>query len=388
MIAYFDCFSGISGDMTLGALMDLGVPIEWLKENLFNLPLNGFDLSVRTVHRHGVHAKYAQVEVLEDPHSRHYSDIIALINNSPLNASVKERSLDIFDRIASAESHIHGCSKDTVHFHEVGGIDAIVDIVGTALCIDYLKIDRVISSQIPLGKGFVSCQHGKLPVPAPATVEILKGIPVYGTDIPHELVTPTGAAIITSLAEGFEPIPGIKIDAVGYGAGSRDLKERPNLLRVMIGKIGELQNELQSDRLLIIETCIDDMNPEVFGFLMDRLFEDGALDVYWIPVYMKKNRPGTLVQVLCHTDQKEAIVNRIFMETTSIGVRYYEALRNILSREQVEIETRFGPVSVKKIKDPDGRYRMVPEYEECKRIALERGLSFRSVYDTISKEAG
>ncbi len=387
MIAYFDCFSGISGDMTLGALIDLGVPTDWLKDNLLKLPLNGFDLSVSTVHRHGVRAKYAQVEVLEHHHSRHYSDIIALINNSPLNTSVKERSLDIFDRIASAESHIHGCSKDTVHFHEVGGIDAIVDIVGTALCIDYLKIDRVISSQIPLGKGFVSCQHGKLPVPAPATVEILKGIPVYGTDIPHELVTPTGAAIITSLADGFEPIPGIKIDAVGYGAGTRDLEQRPNLLRIMIGKTGGLQQGVQNDRLLIVETCIDDMNPEVFGFLMERLFEDGALDVYWIPVFMKKNRPGTMVQVLCRMDQKETIVNRIFTETTSIGVRYYEAFRSILSREQVEIETAFGPVTVKKVKNPDGSIRVAPEYEACKRIALEKNLPLRSVYERISKEA-
>ena len=387
MIAYFDCFSGISGDMTLGALIDLGVPTDWLKDNLLQLPLNGFDLSVSTVHRHGVHAKYARVEVLEHDHSRHYSDIISLVNNSSLPVSVKERSLDIFDRIASAESHIHGCSKENVHFHEVGAIDAIVDIVGTALCIDYLKIDRVISSQIPIGKGFVSCQHGKLPVPAPATVEILKGIPVYGTDIPHELVTPTGAAIITSLAEGFEPIPEIKIDSVGYGAGTRDLEQRPNLLRIMIGKTGGLQRGVQNDRLLIVETCIDDMNPEIFGFLMERLFEDGALDVYWIPVFMKKNRPGTMVQVLCRMDQKETIANRIFTETTSIGVRYYEAFRSILSREQVEIETAFGPVAIKKVKNPDGSIRVVPEYEACKRIALEKNLPLRSVYERISKEA-
>ena len=185
MIAYFDCFSGISGDMTLGALIDLGVPTYWLKDNLLKLPLNGFDLSVSTVHRHGVHGKFVEVETLEQETSRHYSDIITLINNSSLPDSVKERSLDIFDRIASAESHIHGCPKESVHFHEVGAVDAIVDIVGTALCVDYLRIEHVISSHIPLGKGFVSCQHGKLPVPAPATIEILKGIPVYGTDRPR-----------------------------------------------------------------------------------------------------------------------------------------------------------------------------------------------------------
>ena len=387
MIAYFDCFSGISGDMTLGAFIDLGVPINWLKDNLSNLPLNGFDLSVSTVHRHGVHGKFVEVDTLEQDTSRHYSDIITLVNNSSLPDSVKERSLDIFDRIATAESHIHGCSKDSVHFHEVGAVDAIVDIVGTALCVDYLKIDRVLSSKIPLGKGFVSCQHGKLPVPAPATIEILKGIPVYGADIPHELVTPTGAAIITSLAEDFESIPGMEVEAVGYGAGTRDLEQRPNLLRIMIGKTEGVQRDVQNDRLLIVETCIDDMNPEVFGFLMERLFEDGALDVYWIPVFMKKNRPGTMVQVLCRMDQKETIANRIFTETTSIGVRYYEAFRSILSREQVEIETAFGPVAVKKVKNPDGSIRVVPEYEACKRIALEKNLPLRSVYERISKEA-
>ena len=210
---------------------------------------------------------------------------------------------------------------------------------------------------------------------------------MYGTDIPHELVTPTGAAIIKALADRFESIPAIAVEKVGYGAGSRDLEQRPNLLRILLGKPVESQKGVQSDRLLIVETCIDDMNPEVFGFLMDRLFEDGALDVYWIPVFMKKNRPGTMVQVLCHTDRKEAIVSRIFRETTSIGVRYYEAFRNILSREKVEIETTFGSVMVKKVNHPNGSIRIVPEYEECKRIALEKSLPLKSVYERITKEA-
>lgn len=387
MIAYFDCFSGISGDMTLGAFIDLGVPTDWLKDNLGKLLLTGFDLTVRTVHRHGVHAKSVSVDVIEQDHSRHYSDIIKLIDNSALSNSIKERSLDIFDRIAAAESHIHGCPKESVHFHEVGAVDAIVDIVGTALCVDYLRIDRIISSHIPLGKGFVSCQHGKLPVPAPATVEILRGIPVYGSDIPYELVTPTGAAIISSLADAFEPIPGMEIEGVGYGAGSRDLEQRPNLLRIMIGQAKGDETGVQNDQLLIIETCIDDMNPEFFGFLMERLFEDGALDVYWIPVFMKKNRPGTMVQVLCRMYQKEAIANRILTETTSIGVRYYEVVRSILSREPAEIETVFGAVAVKKVENPDGSIRVVPEYEVCRRIALEKNLPLRTVYERISRGA-
>lgn len=387
MIAYFDCFSGISGDMTLGALIDLGVPPEWLKETLIDLPLSGFDISVDIVHRHGVHAKHARVAVLEHDHPRHYSDIVALIEQSQLTHSIKERSLDIFDRIATAESHIHGCAKESVHFHEVGAVDAIVDIVGTALCVDYLKIDHVVSSHIPLGKGFVSCQHGKLPVPAPATVEILKGVPVYGADIPHELVTPTGAAIVSSLADRFEPIPEMEIEAIGYGAGTRDLEQRPNLLRVLMGRNGDYEQIIENDRLLIIETCIDDMNPEVFGFLMEQLFEDGVLDVYWIPVFMKKNRPGTMVQVLCRLDQKEMVCNRIFKETTTIGIRYYEAARSILRRKQAEIDTTFGTVAVKKVTHPDGSIRLVPEYEACKRIAKEKNLPLRAVYEQISKEA-
>ncbi len=386
MQAYFDCFSGISGDMTLGACIDLGVPPDWLKDSLVTLPLTDFDLTASSVTRHGISATHARVETSEHHHHRHFSDIVTLIENSPLSDRVKKDSIRIFDTIATAESGIHGCDKATVHFHEVGGIDAIVDIVGTALCMEYLGIDTIIASKIPLGSGFVNCQHGTLPVPAPATASILKGVPVYGTEIPHELVTPTGAGIVTTLAESFEPLPDMIVENIGYGAGTRELELRPNLLRIFTGTVSDASITLHSDRTVMVEASIDDMNPEIYGFLMDRLFADGALDVYWIPIYMKKNRPGTMIQVLCPVHLKETVVERILTETTTLGVRYYAMDRRMLPREEIRVQTRFGEVDVKKVRDPHQSIRWVPEFEACKTIALDQGLPLREVYDTILKE--
>ena len=389
MIAYFDCFSGISGDMTLGAFIDLGVPVKWLKENLDRIPLAGFHVSVDTVIRNGITAKSVQVRVENDKKSRDYAQIRSLINNSPLSRNVKQISHDIFERIADAEADIHGCPRDNVHFHEVGGIDAIVDIVGAALCINYLGIKKVVSSSIPLGKGFVTCAHGTLPVPAPATIEILKGVPVYGTKIPYELVTPTGAAIIVTLAESYGEMPDMIIEKTGYGAGKRDIESIPNLLRVMTGTESCRESGHRSahhkDTIVVLETCIDDMNPEVFGFLMDRLFEEGALDVYWIPIFMKKNRPGTMVQVLCRRNRKDVLINCILSETSSLGVRYYDAKRCMLPREPVIMKTAYGEIQVKRIVEASGGVRIVPEYEVCRKIALEKNLPIRTVYDTIIK---
>jgi len=388
MIAYFDCFSGISGDMTLGAFVDLGVPVPWLKSTLSTIPLDGFDISTASIRRMGIHATQVTVAAGEERASRNYDDIKSLIGNAPLSDRVKETSLAVFEKIAVAEAGIHRRRVDEIHFHEVGGIDAIVDIVGAALCVEYLGIETIGASRIPLGKGFVSCRHGTLPVPAPATLEILKGVPVYGTETSSELVTPTGAAIITCLADSFQEMPAMLVDAIGYGAGQRDLENIPNLLRIVTGTATDSAVGHQQDRIILVETSIDDMNPELFGFVMDRLFDDGALDVYWIPIYMKKNRPGTMVQVLCPEEKREAIINTLLAETTSIGVRYYDAHRRILSRELRDIQTTFGTVQVKCITYPDGRIRMVPEYEVCKRIALKEGLPIQSVYDTISREAG
>ena len=391
MLAYFDCFSGISGDMTLGALLDLGVPLEWLKEQLHRVPLADFDILVSPVQRHGIHAASVQVEIQDSKTSRHYSDIRDLIENSPLSDSVKSTSLAIFKRLAEAEARIHHRPVDHVHFHEVGGVDAIVDIVGTALGLDYLGIKKIVASPVPLGKGFVACSHGNLPLPAPATLGILEGVPVYGTDIPYELVTPTGAAIIRSLAQRFEPLPQMVIARIGYGAGQHDFEDRPNLLRVLLGAESEsavdLDGKLSEDQITIVETCIDDMNPELFGYLMERLFEDGALDVYWIPVYMKKNRPGTMLQVLCKIDRRETLIHRILIETTTLGVRYYPSRRRLLKRESVEVKTSYGVIAVKRIKDPQGNVRNIPEYEECRKIAIKKNIPLRVVYDTITSEA-
>ena len=387
MLAYFDCFCGISGDMTLGAFIDIGVPLSWLKDSLEKLPLKDFDISVESIFRSGIKAQSVNVLTKDNLKSRHYSEIKDLVQNSSLSQKVKQKSLEIFERLATAESEIHGQPKEKVHFHETGGIDAIVDIAGTALCLEYLGIEKVIASKIPLGTGFVSCQHGTLPVPAPATISILKGVPVYGTEIPHELVTPTGAAIITSLADSFENIPDMIVEKTGYGAGKRDLKTIPNLLRIIIGTPANHMSDYQQDRISIVETCIDDMNPEFFGFLMERLFEEGAIDVYLIPVFMKKNRPGTMMQVLCMENRKKSIINRILSETTSLGVRYYDVQRAKLVRKQINVKTTYGIIKAKEIQQSNGSFRIVPEYEVCKKIALEKNIPLRIVYDTIAKEA-
>ena len=386
MLAYFDCFCGISGDMTLGAFIDIGVPLSWLKDSLTKIPLKDFDLSAESISRSGIKAQRVHVITKNTSRSRHYAEIKDLVKNSPLPKKVKEKSLEIFERLAIAEAEIHGQPKEKVHFHELGGIDAIVDIVGTALCLEYLCIEKVVASKIPLGNGFVSCRHGTLPVPAPATLSILKGTPVYGTEIPYELVTPTGAAIITSLADSFGNIPDMIVEKTGYGAGKRELKTIPNLLRIIIGTSANHMSDYQKDRISVVETCIDDMNPEFFGFVMDRLFDEGALDVYLIPVVMKKNRPGTMLQVLCMEDRKKSIINRILSETTSLGVRYYDVQRTKLVRENITIKTSYGNIQVKRVKDPSGSVRLVPEYEVCKKIALEKEIPLKTVYDTIIKE--
>lgn len=387
MLAYFDCFSGISGNMTLGALLDLGVPLKWLDKNLAGVPLQGFEIKVSAVYRSGIRANQVEILVDEKQPERNFSAIKTIIEKSRLPDSVKTTSVDMFTRLAEAEAEIHGCAPEEVHFHEVGGVDAMVDIIGTALGIEYLGIERVVGSKVPLGKGFVTCRHGKLPLPAPATVALLKNAPVYGTDIEHELVTPTGAAILTGLARSFGPLPEMQIEHIGYGAGTHELESRPNLLRVMIGQPVALDENIsentQTDRIWIVEAGIDDMNPEMFGFVMDRLFDDGALDVCWIPLHMKKNRPGTMIQVLCHAQDRDTLVRRLLSETTSLGVRYYEARRQLLVRDQVTIESAFGKIAVKRIKDQAGNIRLVPEYEICKKIALEKDLPLRVIYDRI-----
>jgi len=383
-IAYFDCFAGISGDMILGALIHLGVPGDFIEENIRNMPLEAFHLEISTAARMGVYGQKVKVMVEDrDKHARNYQDIRYLIDNSFLPDTVKGLSLKIFGRLAEVEASIHNCPKEHVHFHELGGVDAIVDIVGAALGVEWLGIGKISASEIPVGKGFVSCQHGRLPVPAPATLALLEGVPVYGTGVSNELVTPTGAAILTTLCQDFGPMPKMLIRQVGYGVGGRDLKEMPNLLRVVLG---EPHFACEADCVTVLETNIDDMNPEIFGFVMERLFEDGALDVVLIPVFMKKNRPGTMVQVICKETDRETVVRRILSETTATGVRHYRTERSKLPRKVKEATTSYGKVRVKEVSGPTGRISVVPEYEDCKKIALEKNVPLKVVYKTIVKE--
>ena len=372
--------------MTLGALVHLGVPTDWLRMHLEALPLEGFDFVARNVTRNGIGAVKVDVQSFEKQPHRHLSDIVTLIEKSPLPNSVKDNSLAIFDRIAVAEARIHGCDKESVHFHEVGAVDAVVDIVGTCLGLDYLGVDAIHVSPLPLGSGTLTCEHGVLPIPAPATVEILKDVPVYGGPPGKELVTPTGAAIATSLAEAFGPLPDMRIEKTGYGAGFHQLADQPNLLRVMIGEPLR-QPAMTTETLQVVETSLDDMNPEFFGYLMERLFEDGALDVLWIPVHMKKNRPGTLIQVLCEPGVRQAVIERILSETTSLGLRWYEVRRMALKRRMVEVETAFGTLSAKEVTGIDGNVRIIPEFEVCKKIAMEQGVPLRTVYAAVVQGA-
>ncbi len=309
-----------------------------------------------------------------------------MIASGRLPDRVKERSLSVFKKLAEAEAKIHGCRVDDVHFHEVGAVDAIVDIVGTALGLEHLEVDRLVASPLPLGSGFVTSQHGRLPIPAPATVEILKGLPVYGSGVDAELVTPTGAAIVAALAELVGDMPKMRIETIGYGAGQRVLADRPNLLRIVLGH-GDT-HEPGDETIAVLETTVDDMNPEWIGYLMEALFEDGALDVYWTPVHMKKNRPGTVIHVLGPLPLKEKLMGRLLSETTSIGVRHSMVQRKCLDREPVTVDTPFGSVRAKRIVEADGTARIVPEFEVCRKIAREQGIPIRRVYEAILRSTG
>ncbi len=386
MMLYVDMFSGISGDMMLGALMDLGVPADWLTKELSRF-LDGFRLRTTHVYRHHLKATDLMVETDEGRGvSRNYHDIRTLIENAVLPETVKQNSLLAFQKIAQAESGIHGHDIETVHFHEIGGIDSIVDIVGTFLSVDYLGIDRVHASVVPLGSGVVSCSHGMLPVPVPATLVILQDTPVKSSDARTEIVTPTGAAIITTLASSFGPMPGMKIIKTGYGAGKRETgSSLPNLLRVIMGEKTEDDDNtaIQKETIHVVKTNIDDMSPEISGHLMEILLENKALDVTFAPVQMKKNRPGLQIEVLCKKEHLDPIIRLLFLETSSLGVRVHECDRFFLFREQVQIRTSFGNLQVKKITGPDHRVRFVPEYETIKKAANEHHLPLQEVYNRV-----
>ena len=370
--------------MTLGAFVDMGIPVDWLQKRINGLGLDQVDITVRDVKKNGIGAKQVTVTEKGHSHPRNYRDIVRLIEDGALSDKVKTVSKDIFSRIADAEAKIHRCEKKDVHFHEVGAVDSIVDIVGAALCLDYFNVESVTSSPLPLGSGFVDCAHGRLPVPAPATLEILNGIPVYGGSADGEQVTPTGAGIVVSISEGFGPIPLMKVDRIGYGSGSREGRETPNLLRIFTGERLSERSQMVRNDVCVMETNIDDMNPELFGYVMEKLFYEGALDVCLIPATMKKNRPGTKVEVLCPPEKKDAVAACLLTETSTIGVRYHWVQRDILKRFQATVKTRFGDIRVKCALDPSGRRRCTPEFDACKKIARQKNVPLKEVYDAVS----
>ena len=379
---YFDCFSGISGDMTLAALIDLGVPRKYLKEEIKKLDVSGYTVSVSRTMRMGISGKQIFVKTGSDKslhHRRSYKDIEKIVKRSRLKSHIKDRSLDIFYRIANAEAHIHGKKFSEIHFHEIGAIDSIVDIVGSVIGIDYLKAEHFYASSVPLGHGSIQCQHGTLPVPTPATLLLLKGVPVWTSGISSELVTPTGAAILTSLVKDFGHMPSMTILKTGYGAGTRELENIPNMLRLILG---ELKQAIGQDHVWVLEANIDDMNPEWTGYLMEKLFEEGALDVSIIPVYMKKNRPGILIQVICSEQNRQILTHMIFQESTTAGVRSYRAERNVLKRREGKLKTKLGALKVKVFKN-GGEEKVVPEFEECRRVALKRKVPLKDVYEEV-----
>ena len=418
-IAHFDCYSGISGDMVLGALVDAGLAADDLRAAVRALDLPGLDIAFEPVVRCGIGATKAHVSTgagaitpeqehhLEAPHDHPHDhshehphshshehsqghtpdpapphghtrleDILAVIDRAQLPAVVRERATAIYRRLAEAEAAVHGLPMDQVHLHEVGSHDAIADIVGAVAGLHLLGVDEVHASALHCGSGTVNCAHGRYPLPAPGVLALCQGIPLVQTDTPFELVTPTGAAIITSLASSFGPPPPHRQLGQGYGAGGRDLESAPNVLRL---RLGERLDREQVDRAVVIEANIDDMNPEIFGYLFERLLAEGALDVYVAPVHMKKGRPGHLLSVLATEDGAEHLADLVLAETTTLGVRFHAVERRKLKREAASVETEFGPVRVKVCHWPGGR-RVTPEYEDCARLARAGGVPIQSVY--------
>ena len=380
-IAYLDCFSGISGDMFLGALLDIGLPFDEVKKAIESLPFHGYSIDCKKEMKNGLSATGFLVSVHEHHHvHRNLIDIENIINAGKLSDDIKQRSIRVFRSIAEVEGSIHNHTPEKVHFHEVGAVDSIIDIVGAVFGVDYLGISSFNASHIPLGSGFIKSGHGTIPLPAPATLALLKGIPVYSSGLEYELVTPTGAALIKEFVKSFEGMPPMVISRIGYGAGTRDLPDRPNLLRIITGSDTKENN---TDTVVVIEANIDDTNPEWLGFLMERLFKEGALDVIFTPVHMKKNRPGIQVEVIGHPETKDHLIEILFMESTTLGVRYRYSQRKILKREETMVDTSWGKLKAKKIVRPDGSFFIQPEYEACKKIAEEQGIPIKDIYAKV-----
>ncbi len=380
---YFDCFAGASGDMILGALVDAGVEPRALIDQLQLLGVAGWKINFDKVDRSGISSTYARVETAHEHAHRHLSDILKIIYQSQLKPTVKDRAALIFSRLAEAEGRVHNQPVEKIHFHEVGALDAILDVCGAAIGFDLLGIDTFISSPLRVGFGMAQMAHGRFPIPPPAVAELLKGKPVYAGELDGEFVTPTGAAIITSVCERFENVPAMSIEATGYGAGTRDPKGFPNALRVLVGEMEP--TSAGDETLLMIETNIDDMSAQLFGYVIDRAFELGALDCYLTQTQMKKNRPGTLLSILCQPQEREKFLQLIFTETTTIGARSYQVQRRALPREIVSVETQFGAIDVKVVRTNNGSVRAKPEFEQCRAAALAARVPLREVQEAAQQ---
>lgn len=376
-IAYFDCFSGISGDMILGSLIDLGLDIEYLKKEFKKINISGYEINAEKIKKRDISCIKVNITVKDKQKYRSLKEINALIDKSELNPEVKKKSKGIFLKLAKAESKVHNIDIDKIHFHEIGAIDSILDIIGAVIGLDNLNIKKIYSSTIPVGRGFVKTAHGKLPIPAPATSELLKGIPIYSANIKGELITPTGAAIITSLTNNFGEMPLMQIEKIGYGAGKSDF-DHPNLLRIFVGE--SLEN-YDTDVVNVIEVNIDDMNPEYYEVVFEKLLKNGALDVYLTNIQMKKNRPGIKISIISPLEITNQLTDIIFNETTTFGLRIYKTQRKKLFVEKVKVKTKYGEITIKIGKIKDEIKLISPEYEDCKKLAQENNVSLKKIYE-------
>jgi len=379
--AYFDCFSGISGDMTLGALLDAGVPVEQLRSGLQDLHVPGWELTTEKVWKNGMAATRAKVRAQDTTTHRSLSTILEIIEKSNLSPAVKDRASAIFKKLGEAEAAVHDVPIEKIHFHEVGAIDAIVDIVGACIGFAALGIESFACSALNVGGGTAKMAHGVLPVPSPATARLLLGKPTYSNGVLKELVTPTGAAIVATLCTAFGPQPPMTVSAIGYGAGTTDLEGQPNVLRLMVGEAAEKRAAAESETIRVLEANLDDMNPQIYGYFLEKALAAGALDVFATPVQMKKNRPGMLVTVLCKPDDETKFHEMLFAETTTLGVRTYTAGRRVLARQWETVRTAFGEVRIK-VARLNGHIRQAsPEFEDCRKLAEAKNVPLQRVMD-------
>jgi uncharacterized protein (TIGR00299 family) protein len=386
-LAYLDCASGISGDMMLGALVDAGVDLQQLNAAVASLGLSGCRLRAREVKRQGFRATQITVEHEPEPAHRHLQQILEMIDQGQLGPRQRALARRIFTRLGEAEAKVHGTSIEEVHFHEVGAADSIADIVGTAVGWEMLGVDRAVASPVPVGTGKVQIGHGECSVPAPATAELLRGIPLRESSVPLELTTPTGAAILATLVDGFGPLPAMTLERIGYGCGQRDLTQQPNILRLLLGEAvaSNLRSLPGGQQVCVLETNLDDLSGEMIGYCTTRLWEAGALDVYTTAIQMKKSRPGVKLSVLCRAGDVEPIESILFTETTTLGVRRWTVDRHVLSRQPHRVETPWGPVEGKVGWLGEGLPRFAPEFESCRRIAAEHEVPLRTVYEAAQK---